>query len=191
MRLLEAVPKRQTILISATGCLLGLVLAACTSSPATPAAAPVAAPTSTAAKPAVASPSPAANAASPVASPAATPAGPAVVKVTQNPSLGAILTDAAGRTLYMFTNDKDKTSACYDQCERTWPPLLTRGQPQAGEGAATAKLSTTARRDGSMQVVYDEYPLYYYTPDTAPGDTKGQRVGNVWFVLGASGEPIK
>ncbi len=117
--------------------------------------------------------------------------GPATVKVTQSSSLGPILTDAAGRTLYMFANDKDKTSACYDQCERNWPPLLTRGQPQAGDGAQAGKLSTTNRRDGSVQVVYGDFPVYYYTPDTAPGDTKGQGVGGVWYVLTANGEPKK
>lgn len=185
-------------------CLLAIAVAACgggtaastaaptvastTAPAAAPTAQPTAAPTSAPAKPAA---SPAARSAAPSASPAAAPSGPAKVAVTQRGTLGSILTDAAGRTLYMFTKDQEKSSSCYDQCARTWPPLLTRGQPQAGTGADASKLSTTTRRDGTVQVVYGEYPLYYYTPDTAPGDTRGQGVGKVWFVLGADGEAMK
>lgn len=180
MRLFHALPT----LTAAAG--LGLVLAACTSSGSAPAA--------TAAPPASAPPK--AAAASPAAKPAASPAavlptGPASVKVTQNSTLGAILTDSAGRTLYMFTRDADKTSNCYDQCALNWPPLLTLGQPQATSGADATKLSTTTRKDNSVQVVYGDFPLYYYTPDTAAGETKGQGVGSVWYVLGADAKPMK
>lgn len=184
MRLFHAIP---TLTVAAG---LALVLAACTGSgtaPAATAAPPASAP------PKAAAASPAAKpAASPAASPAAAlPTGPATVKVTQNPTLGAILTDSAGRTLYMFTRDADKTSNCYDQCERNWPPLLTLGQPQATSGADATKLSTTTRKDNSVQVVYGDFPLYYYTPDTAAGETKGQGVGSVWYVLGADAKPMK
>lgn len=165
---------------------LGLLLAACTGTGSAPA--PTAAPPASA-PPKAAAASPAAKAG---ASPAAAlPTGPAAVKVTQNPTLGAILTDSAGRTLYMFTKDADKSSTCYDQCERNWPPLLTQGQPQATSGADATKLSTTTRKDNSVQVVYGDFPLYYYTPDTAPGETKGQGVGSVWYVLGADAKPMK
>lgn len=108
---------------------------------------------------------------------------PANVRVRQHPSLGNILTDDQGRTLYRFTRDSENTSACYDRCATTWPPLLVGGgNPAAGEGVG-AGLGTTLRNDGNRQVTYGGVPLYYYAPDTTPGDTKGQGVGNVWFVV--------
>jgi predicted lipoprotein with Yx(FWY)xxD motif len=44
------------------------------------------------------------------------------------------------------------------------------------------------RDDGSEQLAYDGMPLYYWVSDTAPGDTTGHEVGDVWFVA-AVGEP--
>jgi hypothetical protein len=47
-------------------------------------------------------------------------------------------------------------------------------------------LGTIIRDDGNRQVTYDSKPLYYYTPDTTIGDTKGQGVGGNWFVVPAA-----
>src|SRR5215216_645072 len=58
------------------------------------------------------------------------------VNVRQHPTLGKILIDSQGRTLYRFTRDTVNTSsACYNQCAVTWPPLLiAEGNPVAGDG---------------------------------------------------------
>lgn len=117
--------------------------------------------------------------------------GPATVMVTDNTELGAILTDDKGMTLYLFTNDSPGTSNCYDQCAVNWPPLLTSGDPIAGEGADAGLLGTTERTDGTMQVTYNGWPLYYWINDTGPGDTTGQGVGEVWYVLSPQGEMIE
>jgi predicted lipoprotein with Yx(FWY)xxD motif/plastocyanin len=106
-------------------------------------------------------------------------------------SLGDILVDAKGMTLYLFKNDTDGESTCYDSCATNWPPLLSEGQPQAGEGINSALLGTVARTDGSMQVVYNKMPLYYFAKDTAPGDTTGQEVGDVWYVVSPAGEAVE
>jgi predicted lipoprotein with Yx(FWY)xxD motif len=108
---------------------------------------------------------------------------PVAVRVRQHPTLGALLTDAAGKTLYMFTRDKPYLSVCYDGCATNWPPLLVgTNTPALAEGAG-GKLDTIVRDDGNRQVLYEGKPLYFYTPDTTIGDTKGQGVGNVWFVV--------
>ncbi len=117
--------------------------------------------------------------------------GPATVMVTENAGLGAILTDDKGMTLYLFTNDTPGTSNCYNQCAVNWPPLLTSGDPVAGEGADAALLGTTERTDGTVQVTYNGWPLYYWINDTGPGDTTGQGVGEVWYVLSPQVEMIK
>jgi LPXTG-motif cell wall-anchored protein len=105
------------------------------------------------------------------------------VRAAQSSTLGNILTDAQGRTLYMFMRDKENFSVCYDRCAATWPPLLAgAGGPSLAAGLG-GKVGLALRNDGNHQVTYDGKPLYYFAPDTAPGDTKGQAVGNVWFVI--------
>ncbi|MCS7207850.1 MAG: hypothetical protein NZ951_07990 [Dehalococcoidia bacterium] len=112
------------------------------------------------------------------------------MRTSLHPQLGRILTDAQGRTLYLFTNDRPNTSTCVDACARAWPPLLTTAPPVAGEGLNPALLGTTRRPEGTLQVTYHGWPLYYYAADTAPGEARGQGVGDVWFVLSPAGQPL-
>lgn len=108
---------------------------------------------------------------------------PVGVHAMNNATLGNILTDQQGMTLYLFTRDKENLSVCYDRCATIWPPLLVGNvTPTLAEGLG-GTLGTTLRNDGNYQVTYNGKPLYYYYTDTAPGDTKGQGVGNVWWVL--------
>ena len=116
--------------------------------------------------------------------------GEAVVNVGQNDTLGSFLTDDKGMTLYLFTKDTTDTSNCYDKCATAWPPLLTNGDPVAGEGVDASLLGTTNRTDGTTQVTYNGWPLYYYEKDKAPGDVTGQDVGGVWYVVSATGEQV-
>ena len=74
-----------------------------------------------------------------------------------------------------------------------WPPLTTSGQPTAGTGVTSAKLTTTKRADGTEQVVYNGHPLYYFERDKDSGDAYGQGVkgfGADWYVLSPSGKKI-
>ena len=120
-----------------------------------------------------------------VAAPAMAQTAPTpTVKVATDPTLGRILVDGAGKTLYLYSRDEKGVSNCYDQCEARWPIL----RPPAG-GAPTGApdingaLGTISRKDGTMQVTYNGIPLYYFTPDEKAGDTKGQAVGGVWWIL--------
>lgn len=105
-------------------------------------------------------------------------------------ALGKILVDAEGRTLYGFTADTAGISTCYDKCATNWPPLLAAGDATVGAGLDAAKLTTVDRTDGTKQLKYGDWPLYYFAADAAAGDTKGQEVGDVWFVVGADGALI-
>jgi len=147
-----------------------------------------AAPTTAApAQPAVATAAPAAT----QAPAAAAPSGPAHVALGKSDALGSFLVDDKGMTLYLYTKDTPNTSACYDKCATAWPPLLTTGAAVAGEGIDASKLGTTKRTDGSLQVTYNGWPLYYYQKDAKPGDVTGQDVGNVWYLISATGEQVK
>jgi predicted lipoprotein with Yx(FWY)xxD motif len=124
--------------------------------------------------------------------PAAVPVtGGATVALGQNDALGSFLVDDKGMTLYLFTKDTPDTSNCYDKCATAWPPLLTTGNPVVGDGVDKSMLGTTTRKDGSTQVTYNSWPLYYYEKDKAPGDVVGQDVGSVWFVISPAGEKVE
>ncbi|HKN45297.1 MAG TPA: hypothetical protein VJW23_15405, partial [Propionibacteriaceae bacterium] len=108
-------------------------------------------------------------------------------------SLGPILVDAQGRTLYLFEADKNGKSACSGPCATAWPPLLSNGAPQAAMGASASLIGTTARGDGGSQVKYADHPLYYFVGDKAPGDVTGQGIdqfGAKWYVVGKDGKKI-
>lgn len=107
---------------------------------------------------------------------------------TASTDLGEILVDPDGFTLYIFANDTDGESTCYEGCADLWPPI-------PGDSAISSELDasifgTTTRTDGSEQLTVDGMPLYLYTPDTSPGDTTGQNFGGVWFVVDANGSVI-
>lgn len=115
----------------------------------------------------------------------------AIVSATTVPKLGKVIVDAKGFTLYDFHQDKGGASACYGACAKVWPPLLSEGKPQAGEGAMAAKLGTTKRKDGTLQVTYAGWPLYTYVADKKPGDANGNdftSFGAEWYALQPSGE---
>ncbi len=103
-------------------------------------------------------------------------------------SLGSILVDGDGNVLYLFTPDAQGESVCYDECAGFWPPLV--GDFEAGDGVDAALLGSVGRTDGSEQVTFNGWPLYYFANDAAPGDTNGQGVNEVWYVVDAAGNGI-
>lgn len=186
-------PARRRLLAAAPITALALLAAACGGSGDTAAgdqSAPLASETSAATSASSSSPSSASSASG---SSTGTAAG-ATVAVAEDDQLGEILVDSDGRTLYLFEQDSGGMSTCFDACAEVWPPLTTEGEPQAGQGAMASLLTTTSRPDGTTQVVYNGNPLYFYTPDSQPGDTLGQglnQFGAEWYVLSPQGEKVE
>jgi predicted lipoprotein with Yx(FWY)xxD motif len=107
--------------------------------------------------------------------------------------LGRFLTDAGGRTLYLFEADKPNKSNCTSACLSLWPAYTATTTPTAGPGVTAAKIGTIRAAGGKRQVTYAGHPLYYYAPDRKPGDTTGQgldQFGAEWYVLSAGGGKI-
>jgi predicted lipoprotein with Yx(FWY)xxD motif len=125
----------------------------------------------------------------------AKPAAAASAKVmTSKTSLGTIVVDGQGRTLYMFKKDRGGKSACSGACASAWPPDVTSGKPVAAGAISASKLGTTKRSDGTTQVTYAGWPMYTYAGDMAAGDTNGQNLdqfGAEWYVLGPSGKEVE
>lgn len=104
------------------------------------------------------------------------------VEFREHAQLGPILTDAAGMTLYVFTNDDPGVSNCAGGCLEAWPAFLADEVPPAPD-EISGKLGLVERTDGSMQVAYDDRPLYYFASDAAAGEARGDGLNGVWFVV--------
>jgi predicted lipoprotein with Yx(FWY)xxD motif len=169
-----------------------ILLAACGSSSS---AKPAATPTT---KPATAATTPTTKpvaAVTPTTKPAATTpaaAGPesSVIKVATT-SLGKVLVDANGKTLYLYTKDtQNKPGTCATGCSPTWPPLIAAKLPTAGTDVTAKDLTLIRRADGTEQVAYNGWPLYLYAKDAKAGDVVGQKIGGVWFAVDPAGAAI-
>src|SRR4051812_37642719 len=124
---------------------------------------------------------------------AAASSGAAATVSLRKLNVGNALVDGQGRTLYLFEADKGPMSTCNGACASVWPPATTSGKPKAGPGVDAAKLGTTKRSDGMLEVTYNGHPLYRYAPDTKAGQYAGQglnQFGAKWYVLAASGSKI-
>ena len=118
----------------------------------------------------------------------------AEVTVSEKEPFGKYLTDAEGKSLYLFEADGKLNSTCYDACAQAWPPLVTEGEPTAGEGVDKGLLAAFERTDGSTQVAYNGRPLYYFSRDESAGDTKGQDIkgfGAEWYLISTEGEKVE
>ena len=106
---------------------------------------------------------------------------------------GAYLTDAKGRTLYIFSKDTGSTSTCSGDCTKEWPPFTTSGTPTATGGATGSMVATTDRSDGTTQVTYAGHPVYYFADDESTGDMNGQGAndfGGLWTAVTPAGAAL-
>ena len=112
------------------------------------------------------------------------------IDIAHDATLGDHLTGEDGKTLYVLTKDTPGASTCTDSCATTWPPfVLDAGETTAAGSGVTGTLGTLKRADGSMQVTYNNAPVYYFSGDSAAGDAKGQGIGGVWYVVTPAGAP--
>jgi predicted lipoprotein with Yx(FWY)xxD motif len=108
---------------------------------------------------------------------------------TADSRYGTILTDGEGMTLYMFDPDSAGQSTCDAECLQAWP--VFEGPAKAGPGVDDSLLGTAKATDGTTMATYNGWPLYYWVDDQRAGDVTGQGVGEVWWVMGPDGEPIR
>ncbi|WP_410629686.1 SCO0930 family lipoprotein [Amycolatopsis sp. cmx-4-83] len=103
-------------------------------------------------------------------------------------SVGQVLTDQNGMTLYRFDKDtaKPPKSNCDGDCAKAWPPMLATGDVQV-QGVDKNLVGKVTRSDGTEQITVGGWALYRYAKDTKAGDATGQGVGGAWYASNAKG----
>jgi len=112
------------------------------------------------------------------------------IKIQQKDGVGKYLTDTEGKTLYWFTKDSPGKSTCAGACVEKWP-VYFRETVATPKNIEAKDFGTITRDDGKKQTTFRGYPLYYWVNDKQPGDTTGQGVNNVWFVINPDSFPSK
>ncbi|WJH34320.1 hypothetical protein N6H14_31400 [Paenibacillus sp. CC-CFT747] len=101
-----------------------------------------------------------------------------------SPELGSYLADSKGRTLYYFSKDSANLNSCQGKCLENWPVYYSE-KLKVPAGLKKEDFGTLTRADGTKQTTYKGWPLYYYIGDKAPGDTFGEAVNKIWYVVEA------
>ncbi len=128
-----------------------------------------------------------------------TPATPATKSISLSvrtlPTVGAVLVNAEGHTLYTFAPDQHSKVTCVSSCAAVWPPLkLASGDTASGPPQLKASLlGSDPDPEGGSVVTYAGWPLYTYAADSAAGQDNGQTIeanGGLWYVIAPSGKVI-
>jgi predicted lipoprotein with Yx(FWY)xxD motif len=91
-------------------------------------------------------------------------------------SMGGMLTDGKGMTLYTFDKDTEAgKSACSGPCLSAWPALVA-----PADAKPMGEWTVITRDDGTKQWAYKGKPLYTFVHDTKAGEVTGDGKGNVW-----------
>jgi predicted lipoprotein with Yx(FWY)xxD motif len=120
------------------------------------------------------------SAASAAAQPAAqtTSSGSAAVKAVSNPTLGTLLTNSQGMTLYHLSGEQNGKFICTSAaCLGVWHPLIATSANASSSGVGS--LGTVKRSNGMTQVTYKGAPLYTFAQDRQAGETNGQGIKDV------------
>lgn len=118
--------------------------------------------------------------------PSSSSQGGVTISLGYSPTLGVYLTNGTGWTLYLFTKDtvNSGASSCYGQCQTYWPPLYgSASSLSLAPGLNPSNFGSITRKDGTKQLTYEGWPLYYYAGDKAAGQTNGQNKAKTWFVI--------
>jgi predicted lipoprotein with Yx(FWY)xxD motif len=117
------------------------------------------------------------------------------VWAVKSKSFGMILVGKGGKTLYRYTLDSKGINRCTSNatCAKYWSQLLIKStaNPTVGSGASAGLLGTIKAAHGMRQVTYAGFPLYFFSGDSAAGQTKGQGFLKEWYVVNTKGAFVK
>jgi predicted lipoprotein with Yx(FWY)xxD motif len=115
------------------------------------------------------------------------------VRTGNDATLGTVVVNSGGLTVYHNTKETHGKIVCTGSCATTWPPLLVgqKAMLKAGHGIKAADLGRIKRPDGRFQVTYFGMPLYRYAGDAKAGQANGESLGGIWFAIRPNGKLAK
>ena len=111
----------------------------------------------------------------------------ATLMIATDARLGSHLVDGSGLSLYYFAKDvpaggaQAAASNCNAGCLAIWP--IFGADTVVAQGIDATDVGQITRSDGRKQATYKGFPLYYYAGDTAAGDTRGEGLNGLWYVV--------
>lgn len=108
---------------------------------------------------------------------------------TGSTDAGDVLVNDAGLSLYGFLPDEGGIATCGGGCAQAWPPILLPSG-ELPDGLDAAIFGVTDAADGGFQLMANDWPLYLFAGDAAPGDITGQGSGGNWFLVAPDGSLI-
>jgi predicted lipoprotein with Yx(FWY)xxD motif len=109
---------------------------------------------------------------------------------TRSTTLGSVLVDSRGHTLYVFDLDHGTKSSCTGACTASWHAFLTSSKPVALHGVGASKLGLVKRASGKSQVTFMGHPLYFYVGDRKAGDVHGASIAH-WAAFSPTGAKLR
>ena len=91
-------------------------------------------------------------------------------------------------TLYYFTKDSVGKSTATGAVLANWP-IFNVSNFVVPSTLNASDFGTITRDDGQKQATFKGWPLYYFIKDQATGDTQGQGIGGIWFVIDPANFP--
>jgi predicted lipoprotein with Yx(FWY)xxD motif len=128
--------------------------------------------------------------ASPPSGGASSPSGTTSGLHVASTSLGKVLVDAKGMTVYLLTADSSGHSTCSAACLQYWPPVA----PGTAASTVTGKVASTTTPGGPKIATVGGWPVYTFIQDQKPGDVTGEGVatfGGIWYAVSPAGQPVK
>jgi predicted lipoprotein with Yx(FWY)xxD motif len=100
-------------------------------------------------------------------------------------TLGTVIVDGKGMTAYYYLPDVPNSgvSSCTGGCLVHWPAITSKTATPVVDGV-TAKVSVIP---GSNQILINGRPIYTFAGDQSVGQTNGQGIGGVWYVISPAG----
>jgi predicted lipoprotein with Yx(FWY)xxD motif len=116
-----------------------------------------------------------------------------VVKVAKT-SLGSVLVDSNGLTVYTLSSDTPGHSTCSAACLKFWPAVVAPGASVPAVSGVSAPLGVTKTMAGGSMVTAGGLPVYTFALDKAAGDVNGEgkvAFGGTWYAVSPAGAAVK
>jgi predicted lipoprotein with Yx(FWY)xxD motif len=113
---------------------------------------------------------------------------PYTLHVKSKTNIGNYLADPRGMTLYYTVSDHPDYSNLPDETLANWPVFYV-SNIVVPPSLNIADFGTYTRDNNTKQTTYRGYPLYYFSQDKKTGDTFGNSLAGVWFVVNPDSFP--